>query len=157
MKYVTTLVVFLALLWWILSGYTKPLLLSLGAVSIIFTAYMATRMRVVDQESHPIHVSFNLVRLWAQLLWDIVKGNIMVAGIILGTNKDFHPRIVRGPVRQKSALGRVILGNSVTISPGAVTLDVREDYIEAHAVNDKAAYDIENGVLDRWVYKGLGE
>lgn len=157
MKYVTSLLVFLTLLWWVLSGYTKPLLVSLGAASIVFTAFMAFRMRVVDEETVPIHVSFKLLRLWGQLAWDIVKGNVMVAGIILGLNRDFHPRIVRGPVRQKSELGRVILANSITVSPGAVTLDIRENYVEAHAVNDKAAYDIEHGVLDRWVSNGLGD
>lgn len=157
MKYVTSLVFILALLWWVLSGYTKPLLLSLGAVSIAFTAFMSSRMRVVDEETVPVHVSFKLIRLWGQLLWDIVKGNVMVAGIILGFNRDYHPRIVRGPVRQKSELGRVILANSITISPGAVTLDIRENYVEAHAVNDKAAYDIEHGILDRWVSGGLGD
>lgn len=157
MKYMTSLLFLLALLWWILSGYTKPLLLSLGFASIVFTAYMAHRMRIVDEETVPVHVSFRLIRLWGQLLLDIVKGNIMVSGVILGTNKDYHPRIVQGPVRQKDELGRVVLANSITVSPGAVTLDIRDDYVVSHALNDKTATDIEQGILDRWVSSSLEE
>lgn len=157
MKYVTSLLVFLALLWWILSGYTKPLLVSLGIVSILFTTFMSYRMRVVDDESHPIHVSFKLLRLWAHLLWSIISSNIMVASMILGFRRDLRPQIVTGPVRQKSELGRVVLANSVTLSPGSITLDIRDDFIVAHAINDQSAHEVESGDLDRWVSNGLEE
>jgi|SRR5690554_6253409 len=157
MKYVTSLLVFLALLWWILSGYTKPLLLSLGVVSILFTAFLAHRMRVVDEESHPVHISFKLLRLWAHLAWGIVSANIMVASMILGFRRDLRPQVVTGPVRQKSDLARVILANSATLSPGSVTLDIRHDFIVAHAINEQSAEEIRSGDLDRWVSNGLEE
>lgn len=157
MKYLMSFVVFLAILWWILSGYTKPLLLSLGAVSIAFTVFMSYRMRVIDEESHPTHVTFKLIRLWGHLLWDIAKGNVMVIRIILGLEREFRPRFVRGPVRQNSALGRVVLANSITLSPGSATMDIREDYLVAHAINDQAAHDIESGDMDVWVSNSLEE
>lgn len=157
MKYLTSFVVFLAVLWWILSGYTKPLLLSLGVVSIAFTTFMSYRMKVVDEESHPTHVTLKLIRLWMHLIADIVRGNIMVARIILGLERDFRPRFVEGPVRQDSELGRVVLANSITLSPGSATMDIREDFVVAHAINDQAAHDIESGDMDAWVSRGLRE
>jgi multicomponent Na+:H+ antiporter subunit E len=148
MKQFTGLLIILALLWWILSGYTKVLLISLGIVSVLFTAFMAHRMDVVDEESHPLDLSLKLVRYWIYLLWQIVISNLQMLKLILSPNPDIDPRIVTSRITQDSELGRVVLGNSVTLTPGTVTLEIQGDLIEAHAINSSAASGVTSGDLD---------
>jgi multicomponent Na+:H+ antiporter subunit E len=155
MKHIAVLLFFLAVLWWVLSGYTKPLLISLGVVSVVFAAFVAHRMDVVDDESHPLHLSTKLIRYWGYLLWQIVIANIKMVGIILSPNPDINPRVVKVSISQHSELGKVVLGNSVTLTPGTVTMDIEGDMIEVHALNEAAARDIENGVFDQRVPAGI--
>lgn len=151
MKRIAFLLFFLSGLWWVLSGYTKPLLISLGAASVVFAAFVAHRMDVVDEESHPLHLSSQLIRYWCFLLWQILIANIKMIGTILSPNPDINPRIVKVRISQHSELGKVVLGNSVTLTPGTVTLDIEGDILEVHALNESTARDIENGVFDQRV------
>jgi multicomponent Na+:H+ antiporter subunit E len=148
MKHMSALLVILAVLWWILSGYTKVLLISLGIVSVIFTTFLAHRMNVVDDESHPLHLSFKLVRYWGYLLGQIVISNFQVIKVILSPNPDIDPSIVQTRISRHSELGKVVLGNSVTLTPGTVTLEVKGDLIEAHALNRAAAQGVLSGDMD---------
>lgn len=151
MKHITGLIFFAAILWWILSGYAKPLLISLGIVSVLFTAFLAHRMKILDEESQPLHLSLSLLRFWGYLLGQIVISNIKMVFIILSPKMDIDPRILRVPVRQQGVLGNAILGNSITLTPGTVTLDIGNGEVEVHAINREAAEDIENGVFDQRV------
>ncbi|MBC54148.1 MAG: hypothetical protein CMQ34_09995 [Gammaproteobacteria bacterium] len=151
MKHMTGLLFFLALLWWVLSGYTTPLLISLGIVSVLFAAFLAYRMDVVDEESHPLHLSVKLIRYWLYLLWQIVISNIKMVKIILSPNPDIDPRIVSVQIRQSSQLGKVVLGNSVTLTPGTVTLKIEDSRIEVHALNQESAQGVEQGTFDERV------
>lgn len=151
MKHMTGLLFFLALLWWVLSGYTKPLLISLGIVSVLFAAFVAHRMDVVDEESHPLHLSTQLLRYWLYLLWQIVISNVKMVATILSPNPDINPRVITVRINQRSELGKVVLGNSVTLTPGTVTLQVEGDMIEVHALNDDSAEGVEQGTFDQRV------
>jgi multicomponent Na+:H+ antiporter subunit E len=153
MKHTVSLFIVLALLWWILSGYTKVLLVSLGLVSIVFTLFVSHRMDVVDDESHPTHISMQLLRYWLYLLQQIVISNIDMLKIILSPNPDIDPRIVRVSIRQQSDLGKAVLGNSITLTPGTVTLDFNnhQDEIEVHAINKATADDVVAGTMDKRV------
>jgi multicomponent Na+:H+ antiporter subunit E len=151
MKHITGLLIFTAILWWILSGYTKPLLISLGVVSVLFTAFLAHRMKVLDDESQPLQLSFALLRYWGYLLGQIVISNIKMVYIILGPKLDIDPHVLRVKVSQKDELGNAILGNSITLTPGTVTLEIGDGEVEVHAINRESAEDIENGVFDQRV------
>ncbi len=157
MKHMTGLLFFLALLWWVLSGYTKPLLISLGIVSVLFVAFVAHRMDVVDEESHPLHLSLKLIRYWLYLLGQIVISNVKMVLIILSPRPDINPRIITVRTAQRSELGKVVLGNSVTLTPGTVTLQVEGDMIEVHALNDDSAKDVEQGTFDQRVPASIEE
>ena len=157
MKHMTGLLFLLALLWWVLSGYTKPLLVSLGIVSVLFVAFVAHRMAVVDEESHPLHLSLKLIRYWFYLLWQIVVSNVKMVLIILSPNPDINPRIISVRINQRSELGKVVLGNSVTLTPGTITLQVEGDMIEVHALNEDSAEGVEQGTFDERVPASIEE
>ena len=52
---------------------------------------------------------------------------------------------------QKTDLAKVIYANSITLTPGTITLDVRDDKFLVHALSDEAAADLDTGEMDRRV------
>lgn len=142
----------LSLLWLLLSGHYSNLLISLGIFSVFFVILIARRMEVVDQESHPTHLnSFALVRYWFWLLKEIALANIDVCKRILDPELPISPIIVKLPCSQQSDMGRVTYANSITLTPGTVTLEVNESDIEVHALTREAAKALESGEMDRRV------
>ena len=147
-----SLAVFLAILWLLLSGYfTEPLLLGLGAASVLFVAVVSYRKGVVDAEGHPVHLLLRALLYWPWLLWEIVKSNLQVARIILSPRLEIAPELIKVPTGQESDLGRVIYANSITLTPGTVSIYVWSQGIEVHALNRDFAADLEGGEMDRRV------
>lgn len=149
MKHTISLGLFLATLWWLLSGYAKPILLGLGLFSVVFTVWLAHRMDVIDRESHPIHLSWRLLVFWARLLTEIVKSNIQVVGAILSPRRDnIQPHFLRVRTRQQTALGQVLLANAITLTPGTVTVGLNEDELLVHALSRASGAGVVEGQLD---------
>lgn len=137
--------------WLLLSGLFEPLLLGLGVTSCLLVVYLARRMDLVDHEGHPIHLGLRAVVYWAWLAKEIVKANIDVARRILDPKLPISPTLVRVKTSQKSELGQVIYANSITLTPGTVSILVSEGSILVHAVARELAADLETGEMDRRV------
>ena len=127
------------------------LILTLGIVSCVFVVYMAHRMNIVDEEGHPIHLAFGLMLYIPWLVWAIVKANIDVARCVLSPSLPISPCMVRIKATQKSDLTRVIFANSITLTPGTVSVDLVGDDILVHALTREAAEDVQSGEMDRRV------
>jgi multicomponent Na+:H+ antiporter subunit E len=138
-------------LWLLLSGHYVPLLLGLGALSALLVVTIALRMDVVDREGHPIHLSPKALLYWPWLAWEIVKSNVDVARRILSPSLPISPTIIHVRASQKSDLGKVIYGNSITLTPGTVAIDIDGDKIEVHALTREAAQALRDGDMDRRV------
>jgi multicomponent Na+:H+ antiporter subunit E len=151
MKRVVSLAVLLGALWWLLSGQTKPLLLGFGVLSVALVVWLSRRMEVVDHESHPVHLSAPLTRFWAMLIREITVSNIDVVRAILSPGPPIQPHFLRVRTRQTTDLGKVILANSITLTPGTVTVDIRGDELLVHALTESSGRAVEEGQLDRAV------
>ncbi len=130
----------LAALWLLLSGYfDKPLLLIFGALSVLLVAYVSHRMDLVDDESVPIQLGWSIVTYWGWLLGEIGKSNIEVAkAVILGGPNRIKPKVFTHNTQLKSTLNKVILANSITLTPGTVSVELIGDSITIHALSDRA-------------------
>jgi len=142
------LAVALFVLWLLLSGIYTPLLITLGAVSSVLVAWIAHRMNVIDHEGFPIHVSWKAVTYWPWLLWEIVKANIDVARIIIKKDMPISPTLFRIPASQETELGQVTFANSITLTPGTVSIAVGEGMIDVHALTAEAADELLTGRMD---------
>jgi multicomponent Na+:H+ antiporter subunit E len=151
MKRVVSLAVFLGLLWWVLSGQTAPLLLAFGVLSVLGTVWLARRMEIVDHESHPVHLSAALSRYWLHLIREIVVSNVDVVRAIVSPRMPIEPHFLTVRTRQSTDLGKVILANSITLTPGTVTVDLRGDELLVHALTRSSGQAVEDGQLDRMV------
>lgn len=148
-KHLLSLFIGLALFWGVLSGHTEPLLLTLGLLSVLFALYLAWRMDVVDRESHPLHLSGRLIGYWAWLLREIVTSNWHVIRLLMSPRLQINPSVIVIRSEQTSDLGRVILANSITLTPGTVSLDVKDDQIEVHTLAPQFVEGILDGSFDR--------
>ena len=146
MKHILSMSVALVVLWILLSSHFEPLLLGLGAASVLLTLYIALRMDVIDHESHPFHLTTRLLKFWILLYWEIIKANVDVVFRVLGF-RPISPTLINLPVPHKTDLGRVIYANSITLTPGTVSIEVRQDCIIVHALSEDGARELENGYL----------
>jgi multicomponent Na+:H+ antiporter subunit E len=151
-----SLSVVLYILWLLLSGHYEPLLLILGAVSCIFVAWIAYRMDVADREGHPIHLTWRSLVYWPWLFSEIVKANLEVARLILSPRLAISPTVIKVKASQPDELGHVIYANSITLTPGTVSIDVRESAIEVHAITREMAEGLQTGEMDRRVTRMEG-
>ena len=150
--------VVLAVVWLLLSGHFEPLILMLGLASCVIVVVIAKRMDFVDHEGHPIHLTRRAVGYWLWLSWEIVKANIDVARRVLAPRIAINPTMVRLASSQKSDLGLVIYANSITLTPGTISVDVEPGEILVHALSRDAARELEIGEMDRRVsqVEGVG-
>lgn len=137
--------------WVVLSGYFTPFLLAAGAVSAIAVVAFARRLEVVDPEGHPVHFAGMAVRYWPWLLLEIVKSAWDVTKIILHPRLPISPTLVRVPVTQKTAVGRVVYANSITLTPGTVTVEAGRTEFLVHALTREGAESLAAGEMDRRV------
>jgi len=135
--------------WFLLSGHTGTLLFSLGIASSILVIYLSNRMSIIDNESHPFHLSFRLAKYYVYLGKEIVLSNINVIKCILSPGKTISPCIITLPAEQKTDLGKVIYANSITLTPGTVTLELTGDKIKVHALNQQTAEDLQTGTMSK--------
>lgn len=154
-----TISLFLVLMavWLLLSGIYTPLIIGLGVVSCLLSALIARRMDVVDHEGHPLHLGPKIVLYWAWLLGEIFKANMDVAKCVLFPKKYLRPSMFTTKLTQKSDLGRVIYANSITLTPGTVTVDLDGDEVTVHSLTYSSAEGVKNGDMDRRVTKVMGE
>lgn len=140
----------LAVLWLALSGHFEPLILVFGVLSIAFASWIARRMHVVDGESYPFGLIPRLSGFWLWLLQEIVKSNVDTARRVLGPKSAVEPVVFDTPASQKTDLGLVIHANSLTLTPGTVSLDLGEGTIRVHALHpDIAKRTAEGGMNAR--------
>lgn len=140
--------ILLAALWLLLSGHYTPLMMGFGVVSVLFTLYLTRRLNLIDDESHPIHLTFKLFYYWARLFKRIVIANIDVALIIVGVRKP-SPQLIRIPMEQKDDLGKVIYANSITLTPGSASIHMENGDLLVHTLSSEGAADLFEGDMAR--------
>ncbi len=141
----------LFLLWLLLSGESKGLLLGAGLLSALLVAWITRRMDLVDGEGKGLVPGWGVLAYWPWLAWQVVLSNLDVAWRVLHPRLPIHPRVLRIPASQHTDLGRVTFANSITLTPGTVSMDIRGDEIEVHALSQEAEEGLRSGEMDRRV------
>ena len=125
----------LVVLWLLLSGHFDPLLLFLGAASCGLVLYLALRMDRVDGEGIPLALRAGpWLRYLPWLGVEIVKSNLAVARVLIDRTLPIRPTAFRVESTQHSLLGHVIFANSITLTPGTVSIDLHGDAIDVHSL-----------------------
>ncbi len=149
-----TLSVFLALffLWILLSGFFTPFLLAAGAGCSVAVLYFSHHLKVIDRAGHPVmHLGRVLISYWPWLLKEIVKSAWDVTKRVLNPALPISPTLKRFQPSQKSELGIVIHANSITLTPGTISIEVGRGEFLVHALTCEGAEGLANSEMDRRV------
>ncbi len=137
--------------WLLLSGIWEPFFLISGAVASLLVVIVAHRMDVIDGEGHPIQLSWRALTYFPWLFWQIIKSNIDVARRIASPRLAIEPADGWVDASQNTTAGLVTFANSITLTPGTVSMTVHEDRIHVHALSKAGFDDLEAGEMDRRV------
>lgn len=134
LRFATILLFALAATWWVLSGYTKPLILTLGAISIGLVLLICARMRILDRETAPYMTLPQTLAYFGWLFVEIVKANVAVVRAVLSPDLEISPTLTKIPTKGKTDLAKTMFANSITLTPGTVSVEMAEDHILVHAL-----------------------
>jgi multicomponent Na+:H+ antiporter subunit E len=151
-----SLAITLLLFWLGLSGHYTPLLIGFGVLSVIGVVVLSHRMHMDDAEGHPIHLLLGAVTYWPWLGLEIAKSAWAVSRIILDPRLPISPTLVRVKPSQKTGVGVTTYANSITLTPGTISVEVDHGEILVHALTRAGAKDLEEGVMDRRVRRFEG-
>lgn len=134
MRFAVVLALVLVGYWLALSGYFKPLLLAFGVISIAVTLGLVARMRISDAETSPYLTVPQTLIYFVWLFKEIVKANIQVVRAVMRPELEVSPTLTRIPTDTDTDLARTMFANSITLTPGTVSVAVEDDHILVHAL-----------------------
>jgi multicomponent Na+:H+ antiporter subunit E len=146
-----SLFVSLYLFWLLLSGFFTAFLLSAGVGSALAVLWFARRLDVVDAEGHPIQLGPRALIYWAWLLKEILKSGWDVSKIILHPRLPISPTLVRFKPGQKTDVGLVLHANSITLTPGTITIEAGSGEFLVHGLTRDAALGTIDSDMNRRV------
>lgn len=144
-------IILLALLWVLLSGHTEPLILGFGIFSVLLVGLLAHRMGGSEDAVGLRHRGLPVIGYLAWLGKEIVLSNLQVTREILRPRLALTPTVLRVPASQRTALGRTLYANSITLTPGTVSMVVGSNDILIHALMREGAESLQIGDMDRRV------
>ena len=137
--------------WLLWSGHYTAFLMSLGAASCAAVLALVRWMDILDDEGV---ASMTLLRTLTYIPWlfgQIILANLKVAGRILHPRKSISPTLVLLKTSQRTPLGAVIYTNSITLTPGTVTLRLDNGNALVHALIHEDGQALYEGEMDRRV------
>ena len=87
------------------------------------------------------------------LIREIILANMTVVRMILTRKEQMEPVIVYVHARLKTETARVILANSITLTPGTITVSLTEDHLLVHCLDKSLAEGMEDSVFVRLLQK----
>ena len=134
MRFVIILALILGATWLSLSGYFTNLILTLGGISIVFVIWMCARMAILDRETAP-YLSLPLtIPYFLWLFKEIVKANVQVVKAVLSPELEISPTMTKIPYANDADVARTMFANSITLTPGTVSVNMEDDHILVHAL-----------------------
>lgn len=140
------IIIFLILMatWIVFSGMFDPFHLSLGVISAAFVTlssgemfFLRRRRRLSARVSDGVRMAGYL--LW--LTWEIALANLHVLYLALHPRGRalLEPQVVRFKTRLRGDFAKFVLANSITLTPGTVTISIEGDEFLVHAISRKTA------------------
>jgi multicomponent Na+:H+ antiporter subunit E len=135
--------------WVLLSGKYDLFHLSLGLVCSLLIAYLTHDLLFANVRLGNARVIVR--RFFAYIPWllyQIITSNIYVASVVLGPKHRVKPQIIRFKTKLESDISWVTLANSITLTPGTITMDIKDGEFLVHALDKKVADDLNAGEME---------
>jgi multicomponent Na+:H+ antiporter subunit E len=135
--------------WLLLSGHFTLFLVAAGVGSSAAVVWFALRMEVVDREGVPADFWRAALSYWPWLAWQIVKAAWDVSKIIVHPRLPISPTLVRFKPSQRSSVGLVTHANSITLTPGTITVQASAQEFLVHGLTKAGAEACVDSEMDR--------
>jgi multicomponent Na+:H+ antiporter subunit E len=136
----------------VLSGQIGSVfLMSAGVVSCLAVTLLAKRLGIVDDEGMPYRWWLRTTKYVPWLVWQVVLANIDVLKRVWRPKLDIQPQMFTVKHELTTAYGIATYMNSITLTPGTVTVDIGKDELLIHALTTDAAEDLAGGEMHRRV------
>lgn len=90
---------------------------------------------------------FRILQYVCVLIWEIVKANFAVIKLITSSKYELEPVLVRFKTDLKTKQARVILANSITLTPGTITVTLEEDEYVVHCLDKELAKGMNHSIF----------
>ena len=135
--------------WALLSGKFDLFHLTLGAICSALAGYLFhdllfANVRVGDMRV----VTWRFIAYIPWLLRQIMMSNIHVASLVLRPRMPIRPQVLTFRTKLETDISCVTLANSITLTPGTITMDIKEGVYYVHALSRKVADDLEAGEME---------
>ncbi len=137
--------------WLLLTWSFEAQELAAGAVVSLAAALLSARF-FIHEKAFWLFNPAKFGALFAYVfvfLGELIKANVDVAKRCFGGCKDVNPGIVKVPVGLKHDYAEAMLANSITLTPGTITLSCRGDELTVHCLRPEMARGLENTVFER--------
>ena len=132
------------------------MLVTAGAASAALCVYAVTRMKIFDREGHPVYLLGAALTYYPWLIAEIIKSAWSVTKIILHPALPISPTLTVVNASQKTSEGVATYANSITLTPGTITVGVSGKELTVHALVEDGARDLETGRMDARVARFEG-
>ena len=137
--------------WLLLSAHFDRFHVGAGVVCSVIVAYASHDLLFKDTGNHRLTKTLRFIAYLPWLIYQIVLANIDVAKRALSPSMPIDPRVVTFKTILKSDMARTALANSITLTPGTVTIDIVDDVFYVHAIAKEPADDLLKGAMERKV------
>ena len=138
--------------WLILSGIPTIGMIALGVLSSLLIIFLINKMDIIDHETSLLN--FKPIRLLIYFFWlikEMMLSNILVCYYIISPKAKINPSVIKVKASQKSEVGKVLYANSITFTPGTVTIDVNGDDLVVHVLAEPFKNSILKNTMDSMV------
>ncbi len=157
-RLITFIVILTFWLFW--SGMFDVFHITLGLISTLIVVNWTGNMFVETKQDFSTRVRewlrFEKYALW--LLWQIILANIQVFKLAFHPNllNMLDPKLITFKSNLKGDVAKFIYAQSITLTPGTVTVSVRDDEFKVHAINNEAATGLPGEMEERIhkIYEG---
>jgi multicomponent Na+:H+ antiporter subunit E len=152
--------------WLVLSGHYQIRYIAMGAFAAGLVTFLTSDLvypatRLDKGRAIPTSAIFlnwrNFLAYIPWLLYSIVKANIDVALLILNPRLPVAPALLQFRTNLKRNISRVTLANSITLTPGTVTIDLKDGQYVVHALEPRLAGSLLSGQMQNKVAGIFGE
>ncbi len=132
-------------LWLLMVGSFDPAEMLVGVLVALLTAGLSQKhLHVLDDfKWHPLMPLYLLI-YFGIFLWALLRANLDVAGRVLSPRLPINPAIVEVETQLQSDLAKLFLANSITLTPGTLTIDVIDQRLQVHWIDSAAGQDMQH-------------
>lgn len=141
-----------------MSGFFDAIHLGLGVLSVISVMYVNYKLKAhrffKDDMDDLSELRFSRAAYYiGWMIIQIIMAGFHVAGIIIRRKMPIHTTMITFRANLPSAHARMILGNSISLTPGTLTIDITEDFFIVHSIDEKSYEGIASDKMPREVLK----